>query len=204
MRSGCSPVVHNLQESDPLETVNFLRDEMANMVWAVESVVPDGVSKGERGVEAARRLTGYLESITSTGSLTRPLNNTAEITYNVMSNIPENWIPFIPVKIPGNPANRQIQLQRAAMPRVINNQSPTERVRPKTALLQHGSDPAGNVWNASYIHEEEVPRSGAILSRTWQRARWHDGRVNLWLGRRKQNGRGEGNSGLRFDYLKAK
>ena len=59
-------------------------------------------------------------------------------------------------------------------------------------------------WHASYIYEEEVPRSGAILSMTWQRARWHKGQVALWLGRRKQNGRGEGNSGLRFDYLTAK
>lgn len=192
------PVTGDLQESEPLENVNFMRDEMANMIWAVETIVPDDVSKGEHGTEAARRLKQYLESQAGSGNVIYPLPNEAEITYNVMSTVPENWIPFVPVRLS---PNAPVMLQRAAMPRLLNNLPPAERVRPRTTLLQYGANLQTNVWSPYYVHEEEVPRSGAILSRTWQRARLHDGRVALWLGRRKQNGRGEGNSGLRFDYL---
>ncbi len=50
------------------------------------------------------------------------------------------------------------------------------------------------------LQEEEVPRSGAVVERTFQIARGTDGVRHLWLGRRKRNGRGEGASGLHFDY----
>jgi len=42
---------------------------------------------------------------------------------------------------------------------------------------------------------------GAIVARGFQRARWFDGRVYTWVGRRKQTGRGEGASGLEFDRI---
>ena len=40
-------------EGQPLEQVNFLRDEMANMVWGVESIVPSQSGKGTSGDEMA-------------------------------------------------------------------------------------------------------------------------------------------------------
>jgi hypothetical protein len=55
----------------------------------------------------------------------------------------------------------------------------------------------GSFW----LHEEEVPRSGAAVVRTRQLARWHDGSIRAWTGRRKRTGGGEGSSGLRFDYV---
>jgi hypothetical protein len=51
------------------------------------------------------------------------------------------------------------------------------------------------------LHEEEVPRSGVRVTQAFQRARLGDGRVRLWLGVRKQTGRGEGSSGLAFDRI---
>ena len=36
---------------------------------------------------------------------------------------------------------------------------------------------------------------------TFQRTRWRDGRAWVWLGARKQTGRGEASSGLAFDQL---
>ena len=51
------------------------------------------------------------------------------------------------------------------------------------------------------ICEEEVPREGARVTRSYQLARWLDGSTHLWMGRRKQVGRGEGSSGLRFDSV---
>jgi len=49
------------------------------------------------------------------------------------------------------------------------------------------------------IFEEEIPREGARVTRSFQYARWFDGSSLLWIGRRKTVGRGEGSSGLRFD-----
>jgi hypothetical protein len=51
------------------------------------------------------------------------------------------------------------------------------------------------------IFEEEIPREGIRVTRTYQYARWLDGSSRLWIGRRKRIGRGEGSSGLRFDTL---
>jgi hypothetical protein len=115
-----------------------------------------------------------------------------------MNSVPENWIPFIPVHVSGD--NRETQLQRAALPRIFNGDpNPPDKVRPRTALLRGGLDETPK--RAYYLHEEEVPRAGVLVSQAYQRARWRDGRVVVWPGARKQTGRGEGSSGLRFDGL---
>jgi hypothetical protein len=92
------------------------------------------------------------------------------------------------------------------MPRVIDG-LPVSRVRPHTNLLQEGATDVGTLsetWGPYYIHEEEIPRSGTVVTRTWQRTRSENGAVVTWLGRRKSNGRGEGNSGLAFDTIEKK
>jgi len=196
------PVVQNMEESEELESVNLMRDEMANMVWGVETIIPNGVSGGQPGKEAAQRLMAFLEANAGSTPSTFGNTNTAEIKYNLMTRVPENWIPFIPVNRGSQTGVPDIQLQRGAMARQILNNAPSGRVRPRTTILKAGSTDTS--WQKSYIWEEEVPRSGAILTMTWQRARWHHGQVALWLGRRKQNGRGEASSELRFDYLTEK
>jgi hypothetical protein len=51
------------------------------------------------------------------------------------------------------------------------------------------------------VYEERVPRAGAIVAQSYQRTRWVGGTVLTWFGARKQTGRGEGWSSLRFDSL---
>ena len=51
------------------------------------------------------------------------------------------------------------------------------------------------------LYEEEVPREGVRVTRSYQYTRWFDGSTHVWIGRRKQIGRGEGSSGLRFDVI---
>jgi hypothetical protein len=115
-----------------------------------------------------------------------------------MSSVPENWIPMIPVHIAGD--NRETQLQRASMPRVLVGDTGTpEPVRPRTYLLRDGLDVAPQV---KYIlHEEEVPCARTRVTRSFQRTRGRDGRAWVWMGFRKQTGRGEGSSGLAFDRI---
>ena len=197
------PAVVRTMESEPLEKVNLLRDEMANMVWGIEMVIPDGLGGHEEGWDAARKLYDYLVSITPPPPASPPpVPNNAAIQYQLGTTVPEHWIPFIPMR-KGGVNSRQIQLRRAAMPRLIPGRTP-ERIRPRTELLRTGYDPAADTWGPYFLHEEEVPRSGVIVTRSWQRTRWMDGSVFTWLGRRVQNGHGEANSGLEYDTVKEK
>ena len=179
---------------------------MANMVWGIETIIPDQLGNGMDGFDAATKYTNYLLGIATPTVSTLLVENDAEIQYKVSNTIPENWIPFVPVKAGNTLTNREIKLQRAAMPRFIDGLNVT-RVRPRTNLLQEGGSNLGTpseLWSPYYIHEEEVPRSGTIVTRTWQRTRMENGKVITWLGRRKTNGRGEGASGLAFDYIEPK
>ena len=187
------PTAVNVLEGRPLEEVLLIRDEVANMVWGVERTIalPSGQSKP--GQEAGRELLAELQRRAGPPPPPPPPAGEAKVRYEVMTTVPEYWIPFIPVHVEGD--DRQIQLQRAAMPRVIGNA--VSRVEPRTALLGEGLD-AGERY---FLHEEEVSRAGAHVVQTFQRTRWRDGRAWVWLGARKQTGRGEASSGLAFDQL---
>jgi hypothetical protein len=53
------------------------------------------------------------------------------------------------------------------------------------------------------MFDEEVPREGVHVARHYQLARWIDGSTYVWMALRKEVGRGEGSSGLRFDSVEA-
>ena len=170
-------------ESEPIEQVNFIRDEMANMVWGIEDIIPDATGKGINGHEAADK----------TGVLPEPIvGSPAKIRYVLGTTVPENWIPFLPVHIPGS--NQDIRFQRAAMPKL--GVPPTDTVKAKGVLLQE-------VQPLYFINEEEIPYSGTIVTRSYQRARWYNGKTYTWIGRFRETGRGEGSSKLGFDQLLA-
>jgi len=193
------PNAPHVLDSEPLEDVVLTRDEIANLTWGIERTVLLANGDPRPGREAAAELRGYFERlVAATVAAGPPRAPRAPLRYQVMTTVPENWIPFISVHVPGNA--RRTQLQRAALPRLIEGDTrPIEKVRPRTATLRPGLDrvPA----EPYYVYEEEVPRAGARVSLTFQRARWTHGRTILWAGFRKQVGRGEGASGLAFDYL---
>jgi hypothetical protein len=175
------PTVRKILEGPPTEEILLLRDEVANMVWGVEKTVPVATGEAKRGIEAARQTLAFLEA-----QLGGP------------PPVPENWIPFIPVHVPGS--NRDIQLQRAAMPRILEGDpNPPVKIQPRTVLLREGLDL--NPPAPYFVFEEEVPRAGTRLIQAFERTRWTDGRVYTWLRVHRQTGRGEGSSGLGFDEL---
>ena len=175
------PILTNCLESAPIETVNLVRDEMANMVWGIEDVIPDATGQGVSGHEAADK----------TGVLPPPIAaSPATIRYLLGSTVPENWIPFLPVHLPGSV--QDIQFQRASMPKL--GSPPKEVIKAKGVFLTEQPPPY-------FIHEEEIPYAGTILRRSWQRTRWYDGSTYLWIGRYRETGRGEGSSNLRFDAI---
>jgi len=190
------PAVAGGTDGPALEEVVLLRDEVANMVWGIERTITLADGSARRGSEAAeetlshrRRLAGAADHPTSASG--------ANITYRVMTTVPEHWIPFVVMHVPGDV--RETQLQRASMPRVMEGVPSPGRVRPRTTLLREGLD--ASTPQPYYVFEEEVPRAGTQVSTGYQRARWYGGRVVLWRAAARQTGRGEGSSGLAFDQI---
>ncbi len=191
------PSVGKIQESEPIEKVILMRDEMANMVWAVEDVIPSRLSGGTNGYEASTYLENYLLSQAEAPLNSNETATDAEIQYKLGTSTPESWIPFIPVLKPGS--NREIRLQRASMKRDIPNVLNEDPVEPRGDILRPGLNEEPK--QPFFIHNEEVLKVGTQVSRTYQRARWWNGDVYTWLGRRKKSGKGQGSSGLEFDQI---
>jgi hypothetical protein len=195
------PTTGKVQESKPLDEVALVRDEVANMVWGVEKTVPLATGVGKSGSEAAAETLAYYRRLLAEWLETHPAPAAADdvvppIRYQVMNTVPEHWIPFVPTGVPGDV--RAIQLQRGAMLRILDN-DPVDpvKVRPRTFLMREGLDSAPR--HAYFIHEEEVTRAGTTVRQSYQRTRWKNGKVVVWLGARKQTGRGEATSALAFD-----
>jgi hypothetical protein len=154
------------------------------IAWAIENTIADGLGQGMDGFEHAQKIRNFIQALSPKNADREPAENEAELKYNLATPVPENWIPFIAVKkAPTQTTSRDIQLQRAAMPRVVPGFE-TGRIRPVTTLLREGDFTA-----PYYVYEEEVPRSGAVVELSWNRTRWHDGRIVVWLGRKNTNGR---------------
>jgi hypothetical protein len=194
------PSVAKIQQGEALEEIELVRDEVANMVWGIETSIPLATGEHKSGRSAAFETRNFhLGLIPPPPALPGSIAvNNATVRYQLMTSVPENWIPLIPVHVPGD--NREIQLRRAALPRILDfDPAPPERIRPRTALLREGLDHP-NPQSLS-IHEEEVPREGVHVSLSFQRTRCHDGRPVVWLGARKAIARGERSSGLQFDQV---
>lgn len=173
------PTLPDSLESRPLESLTLLRDEMANLAWAVEALVTDEAGQPlDRAAQWAARPRPEPES---------------GVFYRAATQVPDHWYPLAPEKL------RDLEsIVLRLLPLAAAAGDAPVRPPPLGALLANlgdgGSDP---VW----VHEEEISRAGAEVVRTRQHARWHDGTVHSWTGRRKSTGHGEGSSGLRFDVI---
>jgi hypothetical protein len=168
--------------SEPIEEVRFVRDETANMAWAIEHATPDAAGEGRPGreAEAARN-----------PPVTAPAPATdASLKWTIMTTVPEHWIPLLPVAI--DPSRGQIALERGAM---LRPGSPPTPIEPRGRILRPSTLP-GLPYR---IREEQIPRVGIRVTRAFARARWMDGSTHLWLARKKSIGFGEADSALRFD-----
>jgi hypothetical protein len=190
------PVLAGAIDGDALEEVELARDEVANMVWAVERVVPPVTGGGRSGRDEARETRAYHERLVGENPV--EVAYQAGIAYLAMTNVPENFIPFVPVHVPGS--TREIQLQRSRMLRIVEGDAlPPEKVPPRTTLIREGLDETPQ--KPYFIHEEEVPRAGIQVTESFRRTRWTGGEAYVWLGVRKKPGRGERSSGLAFDTI---
>jgi hypothetical protein len=191
------PATAHTFDGDALEEIELARDEVANMAWAIERTIPSLAGSGRSGRDEARETLQYHQQLVAAAAPPPPAYQAA-ITYRAMSSVPEHWIPFVPVHVPGSV--RQIQLQRSRLLRIIEaDPSPPAKVPPRTTLMRQGLEETPK--QAYFIHEEEVPRAGVVVTESFRRTRWTSGEAYVWLGVQKQVGRGERLSGLAFDAI---
>jgi hypothetical protein len=168
------PSVETTDAGRPLEDVRFVRDEVANLAWAVEHRIE---SAAGRPVDLAARAPA------AGVAAEQPDDDRWHLVLS--TSVPDQWIPLMPVRLG---AGGSIRLQRGRVP-VPGGGSRGARGRilePQRRLL---------------IHEDEVLSTGIRIVRRFQSARDTEGRLHTWVGRRKGPGRGEGASGLTFDEL---
>ena len=157
-----------------MEEVFLTRDEMANVAWAFEKTVesPTGYA-----LHLQERASGDAEAVAATSP---PLD---AWTYTLASRVPDGWLPYVPV---------QMARVNGVRPRAVQLQRVSART-PSSVLLR---TPGANL-----VNEEEVPRRGVRITRSYQLARWINGETYVWSTRAVAAGRGESASGLHFDAL---
>jgi len=169
-------------ENRPIEEVVFARDEMANLAWAVERLVESPADRPLNRYEA------YLEQRRRREQESPPQPTTSEtLRYRLATEIPDYWVPLLPVR-----TTQRLRLKRGAM---LKTDGSPEPVHALGRILESGQELS--------LFEEEVPREGVRVTRSYQFTRWIDGSSHFWVGRRKGVGLGEGSSGLQFDSLDA-
>lgn len=175
-------------EGTAIETVELMRDEGANLAWAVERVIEGPLGRAfERGAEW---FSSDLGNALAPVSLRPAGAGEPDWSFHLSTDLPPVWwIPFLPERTEDG---GQIQLRRGQM----------------QGWAEHAADVAGtrgsflgDPGTPFYIPEEEIPRSGVTLTRRWQFARGPDGRHHLWLQNRHGPGRQERSSGLRWDVI---
>jgi hypothetical protein len=171
------PALQGSLESTPLEEVLFVRDEMANMAWGIERVLTSATEQPLNQFKQQPEVKKH-----SDGSQAR-------IVYRLATEVPDNWIPLLPVQ-----SSTGLRLKRGQMLKPDGS----KEIMPARGRILNPNLPPPRVLA---LYEEEVPREGIRVTRHYQLGRWQDGSTHLWMGRRKRIGRGEGSSGLRFDSI---
>ena len=221
--------VDGVQEGAVLEHTFLVRDEMANLAWAIEKKV-QGVSGEPLDRDMEAKSLAFQQQIDFTSDAASP-----QLVYRLATPVPANWTPLLPVRtLPLDLVNPfAIQLERSGMKRFYPEASVEmlgsvdaeytaflagldaqknfiKKLKIDANLRAYEFYPRGHLLRIDpeqpmpsderlLIEEEEVPRIGASLKRKFQYARSSDGKSWLWIGRSKTAGRGEASSQLRFD-----
>lgn len=164
------PVAPGAIVGEPLEEVLFLRDEMANMAWAIENIV-----QGRSGDPRRRSSEPPPPRAPWPDGL-----GPDERAYRLQSPVPAHWIPLAPVAFtPGRVSLRKAALLRDGVP--VTPIGVTLRPTPLT------------------FPGEEIPREGVDVRAVPVLARRADGRYAKWAAYRVRTGRGEASSRLAWD-----
>jgi hypothetical protein len=184
------PPASTAQHGPAIEAIDLVRDEGANLAWAIERVVEGAVGRPVDRLQAWRSSRRPpAREVGAKAGLDAAAYAELYWRYGMEAPAPPNWIPLVPQRVAAG--SEQVRFRRGRMR--AWDLLERDLVGAKGALLEP--------WRPLTIFEEEVPRSGARVERRWQFARLPDGSTHSWIQRRKQNGRGEQTSGLAWDLL---
>jgi hypothetical protein len=173
------PTIGRSLDSALLEDVLFMRDEMANVAWGIERSI-------EGAIETPLALAN-VSTAAADGSSAAPPPAGAPPRYLLSTDVPDNWIPLLPVRLDDRGTMR---LKRGAV------------LQPDgTNRIHHARSEVLTELGSSLLYDEEVPREGVHITRRRRMARWIDGSVWVWTAYRNEVGTGEGSAALRFDHL---
>lgn len=162
-------------DGHPVEEVLLLRDEVANLAWAVERTVPGrSGDPRSRADEPPVSSDGVAEDATP-----------GDLLYRLRTAVPPYWIPLVPIGV----GYARVALRKGAFDDEAGN-----------PIL-----PAGTLLAPTplTLPDEEVPREGVRLRRVPTLARRGDGSTARWISRRVNVGSGGGSSGLADDSATA-
>jgi hypothetical protein len=195
-----------IAKGEEIERVEFIRDEMDNRVWAVESTIADSVAGSRPGRVVSDELQQYLDKLVSDNANNTETPSDVLLQYRLANNVSEHYIPFVPVRCAlngGEIDGRSIELRRAWLPR---KQSlfgePESRIRPRTSVLRYrinDNDTPDATYPRYALKEELIPRSGLTITDRYCYARSADGKIHLWLSRNVKNGAEAGSAELGYD-----
>lgn len=174
------PASAGLLQGAPVEDVGFLRDESANLVWAVEHLVP-----GAGGDPVVPR-----SAAPATRPVPQPQGGEVVLDHQLMTEVPQTWTPYLPRvgPITGH-ADGAVTLVRGVVARYQDDT--------RVDVVAAGSLLTGDEHR--WVESAEVPREGVRVQRVPVVARRGDGSWASWTARRVLVGRGEAESGLRSD-----
>ena len=179
-----APTLGVVSDGDDVEEVQFLRDEMAAMAWAVEHRLQGDL---DAFVDAHER---YLDRLKADPPPPPPTKTAGgpDIFYTLETPVPDNWIPLVPVRSPQG----ELFLRRGTME--IPTATGFENIRARAVVLEPE--------HPFFVADRIVSRSGVLVRRYFRYTRSSDGTVFVWLARKSEQGRGTGWSGLRFDLVR--
>jgi hypothetical protein len=161
-------------ENDQLEEIVVMRDEDANLVWAVEREYPgpngEAVLNGDGADAQAHAAEG--------GADARP-------RFRFRADVPRHWIPYVPRSI--DAVGGDTYLRRGRTDEAATLENP-----------QHHTRVVGESWR---LREEEIPRSGLRVRRLKRFARGSDGAGFSWTARSRETAPRLTQPGLSFDFL---
>ncbi|HEX2339451.1 MAG TPA: hypothetical protein VHI98_03140 [Vicinamibacterales bacterium] len=160
-------------DNDALEEIVVLRDEDANLVWAVERQYPG--PDGEAVLNGDRADT---QPSAAPGGDARP-------RFRFRADVPRHWIPYVPRKI--DAVGGDTYLRRGRTDEAATREHP-----------QYHTRVVGESWR---LREEEIPRSGLRVRRLKRFARGSDGTGFPWTARSRETAPRLAQPGLRFDFL---
>jgi hypothetical protein len=171
------PVLAGRTESRPIEEVALLRDEAANLGWAAELRVESAAGRVVDRAALARA--ALMPTPGPSGDAWR---------YRLTTPVPDHYVPLVPL----HTVDGGLSLRRGRLAVAVDGSEVATRGAIGTILEAGGP---------LSIHDEEIPSTGASVTRTWQMARTGDGGVVVWVGRRKSAGRPRRSPGLGFDEV---